>query len=147
MAFVQFEDLSGTCEVVLFPRTFKQAEMLLEGFTEFVIIGNLDHTHAQSCKIKANSIIPLEQLCDRDIITHAQLTLPAPISGERLNAIKELLTVQGPIQVHLKFFENNKPVILKSKIKTTLSNETIQTLRSWNVGLQLTLRTESRSMP
>ncbi|MCK4499954.1 DNA polymerase III subunit alpha, partial [Candidatus Babeliales bacterium] len=42
MAFASFEDLSGSCEVVVFPSLFKTTEMLLENHSTFIIRGTID---------------------------------------------------------------------------------------------------------
>ncbi|MGD1997499.1 MAG: DNA polymerase III subunit alpha, partial [Candidatus Dependentiae bacterium] len=139
MAFAQFEDLSGTAEVVIFPRTFKQAEMLLEGFNEFVVTGSLDIANTQSCKIKANEIIPLEQLCDRDMITHAILTLPPTVSAERIEELKELIPA-GKISFQLQFKENDQTLVLTPRSKASVSAELLKKLRSWDIGVQLELK-------
>jgi len=140
MAFAHFEDLSGSCEVILFPRVFKQTELLLHSFTEFIIIGNLDIGHTQQCKIKANNIIPLEQIFEHKLIEFAELTLPYSINNnEHIEALRPILT-GGTLGYSLKFSENNKTVLLKPKTKALLSLKTIQQLHSWGIRVQLRLR-------
>jgi len=119
MAFAQFEDLTGTCEVIVFPRTFKKAELLLEGFNEFLIFGAVDIASEQQCKIKAEQIIPLDHIFESGIIQHVLLHLPQSWDKDKTSTLQQLLA-KGKHPCSLSFQENNTSLLLTAKEKISL---------------------------
>ncbi len=61
MAFISFEDLSGTIEVILFPETFRNYDTLLEADHPLLIKGKLTFETDNNNKIIASEIVPLDQ--------------------------------------------------------------------------------------
>jgi len=59
MAFVTLEDLTGTCEVIIFPKTYEQAHFLLKRDAVLVVRGRIDVAD-QQVKILADRVMALE---------------------------------------------------------------------------------------
>ncbi len=77
MAFVTVEDLTGSCEVIIFPRTYEQIHFLLKRDAVLVIRGKVDVAEQQA-KILADRVTALE---DADEVPAA--APPAPRTGGR----------------------------------------------------------------
>lgn len=60
MAFVTLEDLTGTTEVIIFPKTYEQVHFLLKRDAVVVVRGRLDVAEAQA-KILADRVLSLEE--------------------------------------------------------------------------------------
>lgn len=140
MAFAQFEDLSGSSEVILFPRVFAKVEPLLSQFSEFIVVGALDIANTQQCKIKANTLLPLEHILHEGI-NHATLNLPAAFGDDKLSKLKETLKA-GKISYSLGFDENNKQILLTPKDKCAIDDTLLKTLRDWGIRVSLDVRAD-----
>jgi DNA polymerase-3 subunit alpha len=60
MAFVTIEDLTGSCEVIIFPKTYEQVHFLLKRDAVVVIRGKVDVSEQQA-KILADRVSSLEE--------------------------------------------------------------------------------------
>jgi len=60
MAFVTLEDLTGSVEVIVFPKTYEQVHFLLKRDAVVVVRGKVDIMESQA-KILADRILPLEE--------------------------------------------------------------------------------------
>jgi len=76
MAFLTLEDLTGSCEVIIFPKTYEQVHFLLKRDSVIIVRGKLDIMEQQA-KILADRIIPLEDADEVD---------PLPLDGSRNGA-------------------------------------------------------------
>jgi len=76
MAFLTLEDLTGSCEVIIFPKTYEQVHFLLKRDSVIIVRGKLDIMEQQA-KILADRIIPLEDADEVD---------PIPLDGSRNGA-------------------------------------------------------------
>lgn len=139
MAFAQFEDFSGLCEVVIFPRTYKKVEQWLDSHNIFVIKGALDVTSEKKCKIKANDIVPVELIFDEwPQITACTLSLPSPFSQTTLDEIKKNAK-RGKTSMNLVFYENGIKMLLSTRNKIACGKEMIEALTKQGVSLELQL--------
>ena len=128
MAFIELEDMSGTAEVVVFPKTYAKVESWLDNYHVFVVKGALDLTEKEQCKIKANNLVPIELVLQEwQHIDHVSFTLPSHIDQQKLGLLKQQLT-QGPIPLHLIFQENNKTLRITTQEKIALDMQTAQEL-------------------
>ena len=59
MAFVKFEDITGTMEVVVFPKILQKCDAFLDGDLPVVISGRLDSAEEGTPKLLAEEIKPL----------------------------------------------------------------------------------------
>jgi len=115
MAFVQLEDQSGGCEVIVFPKVFEQARSVLEESGVLLIQGHIDHKDEEEVKVIAESISALspEPL-------EVQIRCAEDIDEGRLLALKKILTgAQGLWPVSLDFPSINKRVLLPGEFWLT----------------------------
>lgn len=136
MSFLQFEDMSGTAEIIAFPKTFARAEKWLSSHHVFIVKGVVDVVEGAGCKIKANDIIPIElALSEWPNIEHISLTLPENITEEAIISVKERLT-KGTAPLNIIFYENQKKLRLTAKEKILLNTENAQLLEKHNITIQ-----------
>ncbi len=60
MAFVTLEDLTGSCEVIVFPKTYEQAHLLLKRDAVVVVRGRVDVAEQQA-KVLADRVVALDE--------------------------------------------------------------------------------------
>lgn len=139
MAFVQFEDMLSSAEVILFPRTFAQVESWLDNYQVFVIRGTVDITSPLKCKIKANDCIPLELLFQEwPSIQRLTLTLAPSITEDDIKQIAATLN-PGKIPLEILFQDNGKNLRLIAQKKIALDQASAHSLKDCSVGIRITL--------
>jgi len=139
MAFLQFEDMSGSAEVIAFPKTFARAEKWLGSYHVFIIKGVVDVVEGASCKIKANDIIPIELvLSEWPNIEQIILTLSDSMNEQTLLSIKECIS-QGTAPLSFIFHENEKKLRLSAKERILLNAESAQSLEDKGVKIECRL--------
>lgn len=127
MSFIHLEDTHETAEIVLFPKTFAQVEKWLSDHHLFVVSGVIDLTSKQ-LKIKANTLIPLDNILDAWPNIHkAVCTLPNTIDEPLLEHLKKTLT-DGKIPLEFIVEENNTSLRIRTKKRIALNNEVLETL-------------------
>lgn len=128
MAFIQLEDLSGTTEIILFPKLFKRVETWLDSYHVFIVKGIVDNNSTKQAKIKANDLVPLELVFQEWAQIEAiSFTLPKHIDETTLQKLKEQLII-GTISLELIFHENETPLRFSTKEKIALDTEAAQLL-------------------
>jgi DNA polymerase-3 subunit alpha len=133
MAFVQLEDMQGTAEIILFPKTFAQVEHWLSDYHVFFVKGGLDLTSPHICKIKANHFIPLELfLQESSCIERVLCNLPDNFDEQQIEKLSSLL-VSGKLPFHIIFNENGKAIRLICKQSIALDLVTINAIQALNV--------------
>ena len=138
MSFIQLEDMSGSAEIIAFPKTFAKAEKWLNSHHVFLVKGVVD-TADNKCKIKAQDIIPIELvLSEWPQIESVILGLPITITQEAIQNIKNIL-VKGTAPLHLLFEENGKTLHLTTKEKIALDVTAAQTLEKHNITVRCAL--------
>ena len=139
MAFAQFEDLSGTCEIVIFPRVYKKVEMWLDEYNVFVIKGALDATSDRKCKIKANNMVPIELLFEKwPSIENCTLSMPNSFDKESVNKVSEKLKA-GKTPLAFTFYENGVKLRLKTRKRICCNEEAIQEFSKTGINVLLGL--------
>ncbi|NPU83054.1 MAG: DNA polymerase III subunit alpha [Syntrophaceae bacterium] len=63
MAYVTFEDLKGSVEVIVFGETYRQYESLLKGADPLLVTGTLD-ADEENVRVKATEILNLAEIAD-----------------------------------------------------------------------------------
>ncbi len=130
MAFAQCEDLTGSAEIIIFPRLFSKVETLLEQHNVFIIKGTLDITSQSTCKIKANDLIPAATVFDDpSLATALTVTLPDDIQESTLQELKSLLP-KGALPLQLAFKENNHELLLATAHKVGYSLDILANLKT-----------------
>ncbi|MCL4441039.1 MAG: DNA polymerase III subunit alpha [Firmicutes bacterium] len=103
MAFGMLEDLTGSMEVVFFPRVYKEYHNLIETDAVVLVRGRLS-TSGEEVKILAEELTPLAQKMIGDLYLRVDDTTP-----EILDSIKILLkTYPGDSRVFLYFEKDRK---------------------------------------
>ena len=97
MAFVEFEDLTGSMEIVVFPIVYSQYEMLFEENCKISITGKISVREDESPKILADKVIDLESISTKK----AYVKIPAGKEGS-MKMVKELFSI----------FSGNVPVFI-----------------------------------
>jgi DNA polymerase-3 subunit alpha len=139
MAFLQCEDMSGSAEIIVFPKTFTKCEQWLGGHHVFVIKGVVDTTNELQCKIKAQDIVPIElALNEWPNIENITLTVPEGVEEKIIESLKERL-VHGRTPLHVIFKENGKTLRLTTKEKVLIDMTTAQELESENITIKCSL--------
>ncbi len=115
MAFVTLEDLDGTCEVIVFPETFKAASDLIHKDSTVFVRGKVN-SREENPKVIAEEIIPLEDV-EKKLTKAVAIDLAtAGLSSEILAEIKNILVrYPGRVPVHLSFRDPaGKRVVVQS---------------------------------
>ncbi len=139
MAFAQFEDMHGKADIIIFPRLYAQVQELIEDFNVFVIKGTVDITSERTCKIKANELIPVEQLFEKPkTIQHVTLTLPTRVEPELVQTLKAGLA-KGATPLKIQFSENGEQLVLHARHKVACTQEILKNLEERDIKVSLTL--------
>jgi DNA polymerase III subunit alpha len=138
MAFMQLEDATSKCEVVIFPKLFKKVEAWLDAYQVFIVKGGLDQT-AQQCKILANELVPAELFFEEwSGIKNTVLMLPKTFNKDLLSTIQKQL-VKGSIPLDLVFHEQDKTLKLKTKESIALDFAMLTELEQKNIGVKISI--------
>ncbi len=139
MAFLQYEDMTGSAEVIAFPKTFARTEKWFSAYHVFIIKGVIDVVEGAGCKIKANDIVPVElALSEWPNIEQITFTLDGDISEQTLISIKECVS-KGTSPLSIIFHENEKKLRLTPQEKILLDAEKAQSLENHGVKIECTL--------
>ena len=137
MAFAQFEDMQTQAELIIFPKLYDKISGILGEFDAFIIKGNVDIASERKCKIKAQEIIPLEQLFDNQkLIQETTLILPADCNKELLTNINNTIK-NGSTPLKIQFYENSETLILNSRKKIDCSLDFLETVEQLGIKVQL----------
>jgi len=103
MAFATVEDLTGSVEVIVFPKTYEEAHLTLKRDAVVIVRGRLDVAD-QQVKVLAEGVVPLEPFPPapaRDVTLH--VLLDADRHGE-----------DGLVRLHelLERYRGDRPVVL-----------------------------------
>lgn len=127
MAFIYLEDMHDTAEIVLFPKTFAQAEQWFSDHHIFVVHGVLDSS-SKTVKIKANTLVPLEKVLETwPQINKLVCTLSPDIDEHYLEKIKNHLP-EGTIPLEFIITENNTCVRIRTKRRVSITHEIVESL-------------------
>jgi len=139
MAFVQLEDMSGTTEIILFPKAFAKMEQWLEEYTVFIVKGALDLTSPEKCKIKANLFVPVELFFEQwPEINRAALTLPANLSNETIQEFATLCK-KGSTTLTFNYQENGKTLNLVSNTRISINQSFVEAIKKHQGSIKLTI--------
>lgn len=139
MSFFQCEDISGPAEIIVFPKTFALCEKWLSSYHVFIIKGTVDVAEENSCKIKAQHIVPIELiLSDWPHMEQITLTIAENITEEIITNLKDGLH-KGHTSLQFIFEENNKKLRLTTQDKFALSVESMIELEKNGVFISCSL--------
>lgn len=137
MCFLAIEDATDSAEIIIFPKLFASINQLLSTHTIFLFKGTIDGAQQNSCKIKANICIPLDQL-DTYLpgVASARITLPESFDPEIIKTIQSHCPT-GKTELIFEFFENKRKLILQVKKKIACTPELLTLLESNNATIKL----------
>lgn len=139
MGFLQLENEEATAEVILFPKTFAQAEQWLDTHQVFLIKGAVDSASTKQLKIKANQCVPLElALQEWPAIQHVLFELPMEIDDRLLSAFQRHLH-PGTIPASCIFHDQGKKLRLSMRQKVALDTNIITSIENLNIQVFIAL--------
>ena len=131
MAFAEFEDLSGSIELIIFPNVFLKYERLIEENSRVCICGKVSVKEDELPKILVDSISELK----RGSAKKAYIKIPAG-KEDKLNTVKELFGIfSGNVPVYIyiesqkKYYAADKSLwiepsdVFESKLKKLLGDD------------------------
>jgi DNA polymerase III subunit alpha len=137
MAFVQLEDISGTAEIILFPKAYAKVEQWIEEYNVFFVKGPLDLTSPEKCKIKANLFVPAELFFEQwTDFNSINVKLPQRFTKEKLNQLQNSFE-KGNKNLSFMYEENGKKLHLVTKKSITVSEEIIKNIEELGVQIRL----------
>jgi len=108
MAFVTLEDISGSAEVVIFPKTFADCASYLDDDQPLVIQGKAE-SDEQTGKIIADEVVTLDEARQRYTDRVLIYLKSDQVSRRRIEDLKKLiLQNHGPCPVHLTMHFDNR---------------------------------------
>jgi len=135
MAFISLEDGSGKGEIIVFPKLYNQIEPWLSSYQVFLFKGNLD-TSSTAPKLKAQSCIPMDLLCEQWACERLIITMPQHIQEDILANVKNALTA-GSTPLELRFNEQGKQLALKTREKIRITQELLSFLQKHDMGIEI----------
>ncbi len=137
MAFATLEDTRSEAEIVIFPRLYKKVAEWLDNYQVFVVKGGLDLTSFNKCKIKANSLVPLELFYQEwQDISFARLQLPINFGESKLAEINSSIKA-GKVPLELVFHENGKQIRLRTRKRIGVNQEYIEAIEQQGINITL----------
>ena len=103
MAILKIEDLQGSIEVTVFPKTYEKYGHLIEEDTIILVRGRLDRRDESLIAFNAQEIQVVEPMRASDLSVHIDLPGVSP-SPEDLNELRDLLrehTGHTPVKLHI----------------------------------------------
>ncbi len=132
MAFAKIEDLTGACELVVFPDTYAKVETLLKDERPMLIGGLLETSEEGVCKIIVDSLSPLEDVLKK---TKKMTFRLDRLPQEQYETLYSVLTeFPGPTQVDFKVFleDLQQEVLMEAEGLSgiMISNDLIENIHS-----------------
>ena len=124
MAFLALQDLSGSCEVIVFPEVYKKSLSLIKKDTPIFVKGKMN-TREDVPKILAEEIVPIEQVQSRYTRSIFIELQTIGLDADLLKEIQKLLSsTKGstPVYIHFRDPLGKAAVIYLGeglKVKTT----------------------------
>lgn len=139
MSFMQLEDMTGSAEIIVFPKTFAKTEKWLGAHHVFIVKGIVDTSDPNTLKIKAAEMVPVELVFNEwSAIEYIIFLLPDSVQEETIQFIKNNV-IKGKIPLQLRFQENQKLLSLKTKELIMFDQQIAQTLEEKNITVKCVL--------
>ncbi|MBK9322536.1 MAG: DNA polymerase III subunit alpha [Bdellovibrionaceae bacterium] len=131
MAFAKLEDLSGACELVIFPDSFARNEMACRDEKPVLIAGSLEAEEG-SIKIMVESISPLEEVLKKTKRLVFHLDLIPMQDYARLQSLLQDFPGATRVSLEINLAEVNRRVQLEMQEDTAIgiSNEFFENIHS-----------------
>jgi len=139
MAFLTLEDLSGSVEVIVFPKTYEQVHFLLKRDAIIVVRGKVDILDQQA-KVLAERVMALDEA---EVVEAAPASGPLPENGTalhvRVDAVRVGETGLRQLKEALGRRQGDRPVVLHL---LTGNHEVVVNARDVRVAASTELQTE-----
>ena len=147
MAFLTVEDLSGTMEVLVFPKILLTCSEAIRDNAVVVINGRVSYKEDDATKVLAESILDIERYdLKKSQIASSQdkkgyfLTLPSK-NGPIFEKVRDLLSIfEGDTPVYFRYLDTGKrelaPKSMWASRKESLMRELVSVLGQGNAKLQ-----------
>ena len=137
MAFTNVEDLSGTMEILIFPKILLNCRESLKENQVVVVIGRVSVKDDEATKIVAENIVPIEQYTDKPLVADTPippkkpqtqrsrglyLKLPSKESSEFHKTVNLLTIFEGKFPVYM-YFEDKKQLTVAPQNLWTVEND------------------------
>ncbi|MBI3315763.1 MAG: hypothetical protein HYZ87_02145 [Candidatus Omnitrophica bacterium] len=108
MAIVTIEDLEGTIDALVFPKTFKEHGSHLAKDAILFFKGQLDRKE-QDAKLLVNEIVPIHEVHKKFTRSIHVRLLTLGLEDDKLKGLQDILSkYPGSVPVYLEFVEDNK---------------------------------------
>ncbi len=142
MAFVQLEDADTMrAELVVFPSVYKKIQRHLDDHQVFIFKGFVDSATGTQCKIRVESIIPLDMLFDEGHELRPRfvlIKLPESFGDELVKSLRALLE-SGNIPLRFSLVENAQQLTVDVRERVAISFDVLARLASLPVDIKVTL--------
>jgi DNA polymerase-3 subunit alpha len=108
MAFVTIEDLTGSCEVIVFSDLLETKRALITADSMVLVAGTVSTREEEATKVVAADLFPLEQ-CQSGLVQHLEIHLDKDQLSEEFNRQLMALLSQHP---------GDCPVVFQLKTET-----------------------------
>jgi len=106
MAFFKLDDLTGSCECLMFSKTYLEFGHLLEEEESIFAVGNLESS-GDAIKVQVSKVIPLKNVANELAGSLKLIVNKSKIDSGRLSEIKKILIEnEGNIPVYINLLEN-----------------------------------------
>ncbi len=131
MAFGKVEDLTGSCELVIFPDAFARFEMQLRDERPALIGGALE-VEEGAAKIMVDTIAPLEDILKKTKQMVLHLEKIAPEDYPRLQDLIKNYPGNTAVSLEIDLVDLNRKVLLESEIlhSVSVSNDFFESVHS-----------------
>ena len=109
MAFVQAEDLTSSCEVIVFPDVYTKAEKVLKPSALVLVTGRIDKGN----KIMAEEVKPLASVLQK--ASHVQVKASDDKDFEALHDLVQAFPGSIPLDIEIDLTSLKQQVLLRSK--------------------------------
>jgi DNA polymerase-3 subunit alpha len=117
MAFVELEDLYGTVEIIVFPRTYERCKNLLIQDTIVLVDGRISQKEEEAAKIICDTVKPMKKYMGKKLYIKINTELQPEIVDRLKNVLAEYKGVQQVILVNEANKINGKSQAMKADSK------------------------------
>ena len=146
MAFANFQDRYGGCEVVIFPKLFSKIEAFLIENCPFLVIGEVDSPPESGMKIKARELVPMENVYEDNGLKKTLIVRVLNELTEKQKPVLERLKKDGTCELTILYEENGKELIFSSKKGVSLTELTLKELKLSGFEVKIEFPRPKRNM-
>jgi DNA polymerase-3 subunit alpha len=133
MAFFKLDDLTGSCECLMFSKAYDEFGKFVEDEEAIFAIGNLESS-GDAVKMQINKVIPMKKIAN-ELTESLKLQISKDkISSEKLSELKNILVNhEGSIPVFIKLTENGidkGKLFSLQEIRVKITSELLKSLTS-----------------